>query len=125
MLRVDSAAEAELFAIKLGMEIGISMGYNNLIVESDSLTAIQLINRRVIQQRHPFYSLVSSIIQMSAKVDYITWNHVFRDTNSVADGLAKYGLSLSSSSPVILFKFAPNFILFPLCADKIGTMYYC
>ncbi|WVY92025.1 hypothetical protein V8G54_037539 [Vigna mungo] len=125
VLRVDSAAEAELFAIKLGMEIGISMGYKNLIVESDSLTAIQLINRRVIHQRHPFYALVSSIMEMGANADYITWNHAFRVTNSVADGLAKYGLSLSSKSPVILFKFPPNFLLLSLCADKIGTMYYC
>ncbi|KAG2390511.1 uncharacterized protein HKW66_Vig0220830 [Vigna angularis] len=124
VLKVDSAAEAELFVIKLGMEIGISMGYKNLIVESDSLTAIQLINGRVIHQKHPFYALVSSIIQMGAKVDYVTWNHVFRETNSAADSLAKYGLSLSSKSPVILFKFPPNFLLLPLCADKIGTMYY-
>ncbi|WVY90138.1 hypothetical protein V8G54_035652 [Vigna mungo] len=85
VLRVDLEAEAELFAIKLGMEIGISMGYKNLIVESDSLTAIQLINGRVIHQRHPFYALVSSIIQMSVNADYITWNQVFRETNSVAD----------------------------------------
>jgi len=125
VLRVDSAAEAELFAIKLGMEIAISMGYNNIVVESDSLTAVQLINRGVLQQRHPLYALVSSIIQMGAKVDYISWNQVFRETNSVADSLAKYGLSLSSNSPVILFKFPPTFLLFSLCMDKIGKMYSC
>jgi len=46
--------ETEVFAIKLGMDITISMGYNNMIVESDSLTAVQLINWRFLQQRHPF-----------------------------------------------------------------------
>ncbi|WVZ17701.1 hypothetical protein V8G54_010683, partial [Vigna mungo] len=124
VLRVSSSAEAELFVIKLGMEIGISMGYSNLIVESDSLSAIQLINWRVIQQTHQFYALVSSIIHMAANVHHITSNHAYRETNSAADVLAKYGLSLSSNSPVILFKFPPNFLLLPLCADKIGTMYY-
>ncbi|WVZ00032.1 hypothetical protein V8G54_026101 [Vigna mungo] len=123
VLRVGSAAEAELFAIKIGMEIAISMGYKDIIVESDSQTAIQLIKFGVLQQGHPFYVLVSSINDMGAKVDYIIWNHVFRETNSVADSLAKYGLSLSLNSPIILFKFAPNFILFSLHMDKIGKMY--
>ncbi|WVZ17705.1 hypothetical protein V8G54_010687 [Vigna mungo] len=92
VLRVGSSVEAELFAIKLGMEIGISMGYSNLIVESDLLSAIQLINRRVIQQTHQFYALVSSIIYMAVNVHHITWNHA-------------YGLSLSSNSPIIFLNF--------------------
>ena len=122
-MRAGSAAEAELFAIKIGMEIAMSIGYNNMIVESDSQTAVQLINLGALQQSHPFFPLVSTIIQMGAKVDYITWNHVFRETNSVADGLAKYGLSLSLNSPVVLFKFAPTFLHFPLYMDKIGKIY--
>ena len=99
------------------------MGYKNLIVESDSQTAIQLINWGLIEQTHPFYNVVSSIIHMGGKVDYISWNHVFRETNSVADGLAKYGLSLSLNSPVIFFEFAPNFLIFSLCVDQSGKMY--
>ncbi|KAK7382133.1 hypothetical protein VNO80_00850 [Phaseolus coccineus] len=122
-LRVGSAAEAELFAIKIGMELAISMGYKNLIVESDSQTAVQLINWGLIEQTHPFYTVVSSIIEMGAKVDYICWNHVFRETNSVADGLAKYGLFLSFNSPVTFFEFAPHFLIFNLCVDQSGKMY--
>ncbi|WVZ17702.1 hypothetical protein V8G54_010684 [Vigna mungo] len=43
VLRVGSSVEAELFAIKLGMEIGISMGYSNLIVEKKLACRVSIV----------------------------------------------------------------------------------
>jgi len=99
------------------------MRYDNLIVESDSQITIQLINWGLVQQTHPLYGIVSSIIEMSHRVDYICWNHVFRETNAIADTLAKYELSLSLNASVTFFRFVPNFLVFPLCVDKGRKMY--
>jgi len=56
------------------------------------------------------------IIHMGTKVNYISWNHVFREINSITDNLTEYGLLLSLlslNSSVILFKFPLRFISFP------------
>ncbi|KAL5173225.1 putative ribonuclease H protein [Glycine soja] len=115
-----TALEAELWAIKIGVETAVSRVYGNLIVESDSYASIQLINMGV-PQGHIFYDLVSSILEIGNKANHIVWNHVFRETNSTADGLAKHGLSLSSG--IELFEFPPPFIWAPLCADEMGVIY--
>ncbi|RDY05708.1 putative ribonuclease H protein, partial [Mucuna pruriens] len=117
-----STVESELWAIKIGMEAAISRGFNNLIIESDSYTAIQLINDGV-QKNHLHHTLVSSIIKLRSKVHHVGWNHIFREINSVADGLAKHGLSLSPELGVKYFEFPPSFILSPLQADYSGTIY--
>lgn len=115
-----TALEAELLAIKIGVQTAVSRGYGNLIVESDSHASIQLINLGV-QQSHIFYDLVSSILEIGSKANHIVWNHVFREANSAADGLAKHGLSLSGR--VELFEFPPPFIWAPMCADEMGVIY--
>ncbi|RDX78120.1 putative ribonuclease H protein, partial [Mucuna pruriens] len=80
----NSVVEAELCAIKIGMEIAVSRGFRNLVIESDSCTAIKFINGGVLRN-HPHRHLVSSILQIGDKVDHAYWNHVFREINSVAD----------------------------------------
>ncbi|KHN04116.1 hypothetical protein glysoja_036652 [Glycine soja] len=98
-------------------------GYKNLIVESDSLEAIQIINA----DKGAF--LRSSIQHMTRMVDRICWNHVYWETNwvanSVADGLVKHGLSLSKDQSIRVFESPPDFIESRLYGDRIGKIYYC
>ncbi|RDX72956.1 Pentatricopeptide repeat-containing protein, mitochondrial, partial [Mucuna pruriens] len=115
-----TVVEAELLAIKIGMETAVSRGFRNLVVESDSYTAIEFINSGV-PQSHPHSHLVSSILQISNKADHVCWNHVFREINSVADCLAKHGLSSSPDLGVIFFESPPPFIVVALCADEAGN----
>lgn len=117
LLECSSALEAELWAIKIGMQTVVARGYRNLIVESDSLKAIQIINA------HKGDFLRSSIQHMTRMVDRICWNHVYRETNSVADGFAKHGLSLSQDQSIRVFESAPDFIESRLYGDRIGKIY--
>lgn len=117
LIECSSALEAELWAIKIGMQTVVARGYRNLIVESDSLKAIQIINA------HKGDFLRSSIQHMTRMVDRICWNHVYRETNSVADGFAKHGLSLSQDQSIRVFESAPDFIESRLYGDRIGKIY--
>jgi len=58
---------AELKATKIGIEITISKGYKNFMVESDSKIAIEIINSIVAQQSNDYTSqnVISSIIDIS------------------------------------------------------------
>ncbi|KAL2321265.1 hypothetical protein Fmac_030234 [Flemingia macrophylla] len=118
-----SVVEAELQAIQIGMETAICRGYKNLVVESDCHTAVQLINRGV-DHTHPYHAQVSSIRLVAQKAQHVQWNHVFRETNSAADTLAKHGLSLNPKLGVKLFRSPPPFTLPSLFSDESGVVYH-
>ncbi|KAK7376153.1 hypothetical protein VNO78_35007 [Psophocarpus tetragonolobus] len=118
----ETVVEAELLAIKIGIQVTISKGFKKLVVESDSYSAIQLINDGVFTC-HPYPALVSSILDIANTADAVCYNHVFRETNSVADGFARHGLSLSPNSDVQLFSCPPAFSLRSLRADEAGEIY--
>ncbi|KAK7411899.1 hypothetical protein VNO78_03342 [Psophocarpus tetragonolobus] len=120
--KCDTVIEAELLAIKIGIQETISMGFKKLVIESDSYTAVQLINQGV-QTSHPYHALVSSILHIVSMADLFCCNHVFREINSVADGFAKHGLSLPPRFGVQLFRCPPPFSSSSLCADKAGLIY--
>ncbi|KAK7389970.1 hypothetical protein VNO78_25267 [Psophocarpus tetragonolobus] len=113
-LKECSELEVELFAIKIGMKLVILRGYKKLIIESDSLVTVQMING-LVKRNISCHDLVSSIIEMTKNFDQIYWNHVFREANSVTSGLTKYELSLSQDlrelSYVEVFDLLPHFIL--------------
>jgi len=124
-LKNSSVLIAELKAIKIGIEIALSKGYKNLMVESDSKIAIEIITSVAAEQNNSDdQNVISSIIKMSKTANKIYWNHVFREVNSTADGLAKYGLSLCPDLGVEVFEDPPYFIENHLYLDKIGKRYY-
>ncbi|KAK7386715.1 hypothetical protein VNO78_27050 [Psophocarpus tetragonolobus] len=120
--KCDTVVEAELLAIKIDIQVTLSMGFRKLVVESDSYTAIQLINNGV-HIGHPYHAIVSSILVIDNMADAFCYNHVFRETNLVADGFAKHGLSLTLRSGIKLFSYPPTFSLSSLRADEVGVIY--
>ena len=117
---------AELKAIKIGIETAMSKGYKNLIVESDSKIAIEIITTVEAEQNNfddTSQNVISSIIEMSKTTNKIYWNHIFREVNSVADSLAKYGLSLCPDLGIKIFENPPYFIESHLCTDRTGKIY--
>lgn len=124
-----SVVESELLAIIIGMDIAMKRGFTNLVVESDSHLAIQLINigesrdQQSQDRQHAWITLASWIRQISKKAKHVQWNHVFRETNSVADKMAKHGLSLTPGLGIKLFESPPPFIFIPMCDDDIGVTY--
>ncbi|TKY44918.1 putative ribonuclease H protein [Spatholobus suberectus] len=77
--------QAELRDIYHVLRLALARGFNRIVIESDSLLAISLISQGCACQH--------SSRQLAQEV---TWNHVLREVNSVADSFARFGLSLDN-----------------------------
>lgn len=65
-----------------------------LIMESDSLVAVQLITGSC-PQTHPCYRLVSQIHQFLGRQWRVAFHHIFRESNQVTDWLTGFAHSVS------------------------------
>lgn len=83
-------------------------------MESDSLTAVRLLNLRC-PQLHPNYSLVCEIHSLLRLDDGSSISYVPRETNQTADCFAKDGLNLDSGSTI--------YDLLPSFADLAGVSF--
>ena len=88
-----SVLEAELWGMFEGLSMAWNSGHRNIIVETDSLSIVQLLAKTP-DPLHPLFS----IIQSCNKLIYADWNcnvvHAFREGNNLADGLARMGHNL-------------------------------
>lgn len=114
-----SITEAELWAMFMGICLANLHGFGRVIIDSDSLTAVRLINSGC-SSLHPAFNLVNDIhshmIPGSMQI-----SHIWRDANQVADCMAKFGLNLDQCSQ--LFRRLPNFAGIPFNADLSGTYF--
>lgn len=115
-----TTTEVELEAILIGIKLSRLHGYNKIIIESDSLVAVNLIGVGVSSQ-HPSFNLLHDIrgpLNLESNFSVI---HTLREGNQVADCFAKFGLSLNFCSS--FFRKVPGFASFSLRADMAGTMF--
>lgn len=82
---------AELLAVKHGIMLAWHKGFKNVILESDSMDLVNLMNDRRFGQFHVYATLVGEIKRL-LQCDWIMKiMHVYRDANICADTLAKHG----------------------------------
>lgn len=110
-----SVLASELWAILYGARLAWERGFQNIIIESDSLLAINLLKNGC-SSRHPCYALVHQIMQVIGGVPTIRSHHILREANQVADLLAKNGLFLDVRCR--LFDSMPDFLSLPCLADN-------
>lgn len=113
-----SITEAELLAILVGAKLAVLKGFSRIIVESDSLVAVKLINKGC-SLLHPAYNLVKDIVDALSLLEEFSVVHTLREGNQPADCFAKFGLSLSFCSRS--FSNIPIFASFPLREDLEGV----
>ncbi|XBI13774.1 hypothetical protein VPH35_140465 [Triticum aestivum] len=92
---VQSAETSEIVAIRNGLYLAAKLGCNSVIVESDSLNAIEAYNQD--DYLGPDEAVVAegkTIGEDLAKFDVA---HCFREANGVADSIAKHSLCNSST----------------------------
>ncbi|KAJ1437590.1 Ribonuclease H-like superfamily [Sesbania bispinosa] len=82
-----SITVAELWAFKDASHLSLTRGDNNVWFESDSITAVNFVNKGV-RHHHPCFGLVSSIRSNLTKIPRFTVSHIYREGNYVANGLA-------------------------------------
>jgi len=112
---------AELWGIYHGLALAKNQGMRHVIIESDALRAINMIQGYV-SPWSTYYQIVRQIFELSCVIDEVKWIHVAHEANQVADSLAKHGLSLDSDQ-LNVFHVVPDFLADSLKGDLPKSFY--
>ena len=93
--RVDSPLHAEIKAILFGMEVAWANSFSSLIVESDSLIAIQEISKNQ-ESFCEWESIISDIMDLSLLCSNCSFHSIKRSANMCAHDIAKVYCELGS-----------------------------
>ena len=111
---ITTSVQAELKALKDGLNLAIDLGILNLEIEMDSLVAVEFVNS--ITTPNPFLSaIVTDCRSLMERFESCSLKHIFREANGCADLLAKTGCD--QSSDFITFANAPAHVLEALAFD--------
>lgn len=103
-----------------GLKLAKERGFTNILVESDSLTAVNFISGGC-SATHPCSPLVKEIHKFMTVDGSISVAHTFREANQVADRLANFGISLSMACKI--FEVIPDFLIDSLRGDACNTFF--
>ena len=92
---VGSVIEAELWGLYEGLKMAWNSGFRKVLIESDSLSSVQLICSDI-RHNHPLYGLIQSCKNLVAAEWSCSITHIFREGNKLADGLARMGYNLDT-----------------------------
>ncbi|KAF7834439.1 WEB family protein [Senna tora] len=81
---------AEMWGIRMGLQIARNNGLSNITIETDSLAAIKLIKGNT-SESHPLYAITEDIKRMLFSNGSMNLVHIPRNANKVADTMAKQG----------------------------------
>uniref|UniRef100_A0A2N9GQQ4 RNase H type-1 domain-containing protein n=1 Tax=Fagus sylvatica TaxID=28930 RepID=A0A2N9GQQ4_FAGSY len=111
---VTTSVQAELRALKDGLNLAIDLGILHLEIEMDSLVAIVLV--KSISTPNAFMStIVTDCRSLIERFEICSLKHIFREANSCADLLAK--ASCDQTPDFISFPNAPTYVLETLAFD--------
>ncbi|KAJ1380964.1 Ribonuclease H domain [Sesbania bispinosa] len=116
----SSVLMAELRGITTALHIAWEMGYSKVWIESDSLTAVELISKGVICN-HPYAYILSQIACWRNKPWQPVFSHTVRECNSVADFLAIKAHLLSLG--IHLWVHPPGDCSNLLLGDRLGVFH--
>ncbi|KAL7260021.1 hypothetical protein ACSBR1_005811 [Camellia fascicularis] len=115
-LDVCTSLEADLWGIYRGLTIAFEKGYKDLTVEMDSSSAIELLKEGSVVSSS-VRSLVEDSKFLMQRCGY-TIQHVLREGNNSADGLAKLGAN--QAEPLVVLDEAPVEIRGLVIVDMVG-----
>lgn len=107
-----SSKTAELFALREGLSMAIRMGWENVVVESDSVQAIKEVSDPSLFS--PDNPVAEQILSLGSSFVVVEFHHCNRKANQVAHELARVCFRNGSH---LLFLFAV-----PLCISKYVMM---
>ncbi|GAV67425.1 RVT_3 domain-containing protein [Cephalotus follicularis] len=118
----SSSTNAELAALRRGLELVLENGWTHIWLEGDAKTLVDIIvQRRRVKcaqvQRH-----ISDINMILPELDNCIVTHVYREGNRAADKLAQIGHN--SRKPRIWKDFPPNELLRILHEDAEGKIIF-
>lgn len=113
----SSIQDSEIWGLRQGLFLALQTGIKNLIVESDSLEAIQALNQDI-SPTTPAPALVLDCKGLLLKFEATRLRHSPRETNHAADFLAKIGHDLPQG--VSIHESPPTGVLSIICNDISG-----
>ena len=113
---------AKLWGIFWGLCVCYNMGVRNIVVETDSRCAFQMISTRV-PESHACRTLVQAIGNLWEKIWHIEVCLIYREANMCADSLAKAGHRLNRGLTV--FDRLPGCCHLAFLADLVGDGHGC
>uniref|UniRef100_A0A2N9IH06 RNase H type-1 domain-containing protein n=1 Tax=Fagus sylvatica TaxID=28930 RepID=A0A2N9IH06_FAGSY len=114
VIGVTTSVQAELRALKDGLNLAIDLGILHLEIEMDSLVAVEFVNS--ITTPNAFLStIVTDCRSLMERFEICSLKHIFREANGCADLLAKAGCDQTSN--FISFPNAPAYVLEALAFD--------
>lgn len=109
---------AEVWGIITGLELAWARGFKKVWMESDSLTAVNLIKKGCSKLRH-YHGLVDYIGELCRRNWDVFVSHHHREGNRVADALAN--CSTTGGIGMTVFDHPPTYCLQPLRDDMCGV----
>lgn len=82
--------KAELWAILKGFSICWDVGQRNIIVKTNSMLVVKMLNNQTININNQ-WALCSSIKTLIARPWMVSFVHTYREGNQVTDNLSKMG----------------------------------
>ncbi|KAJ1432191.1 Ribonuclease H domain [Sesbania bispinosa] len=116
----SSPLKAELLGILKGLLHAWNNSFRKLIVEVDSMHAIQIIDRGC-SPMHPYLKVVQEIQLLLRRSWTVHIQHVMREANQPAHMLATHGLNQINYD--CIFRIVPSFLSLSLAADVMGTWF--
>ena len=114
--------ESELLAIKCGLDYCLTKGFLNVIVEADSLSVLQLIEKdNCPLMNWKWIQLMDRISQLKLLLN-LKFTHIFREGNQVADYLAEMSIKKKISKTFLRQDLDAN-IRKLIYSDKSGIPY--
>ncbi|GKU89943.1 hypothetical protein SLEP1_g4011 [Rubroshorea leprosula] len=111
---------AELWGCRAGLRLALEMGLTHLVLEMDSLLAVQAILARKTGDG-PASILLLDIFHLVNSFEVCTVQHTLREGNAAADYMASIGQTLTQGTS--FFQSPPPGIRSILHEDSIGTLF--
>ncbi|XP_070664898.1 uncharacterized protein [Malus domestica] len=112
-----SSLVAESFAILRGCELGASMGFSSVIIESDSLQAISYLNGSLENGSWEAFPILARAQRLGSAFQNCRWSWVPRSANLAADVLASAGLT--EMCDFVWVDRPPSSLVHVLCNDGL------
>lgn len=92
-LGISNSLVAEFWAIRDGLELALQHDFLDIMIESDSLVACNMIKNAEVHRHHVLFGFVDDCRNLLTKFRQVNLDHIFREGNVVADAMSKFGLT--------------------------------
>lgn len=113
--------QAELWAVRQGLLLAIDLNHLFLEIDMDAKSVVDILSSNL-NHSHTNANLVAHCRSLIQQLNGVKISHIYREANSVADQLAKYGADMSTE--ILLFDQPPVFVSSLVAKDVAGFCYF-